>query len=86
MEFQAALGQAVREARAKRGWTQDALAEAVETDRAYIGNLETGRRNPSFSTLVRIADALGVRVSDLTARVDDLRGASLELRDDESPT
>jgi XRE family transcriptional regulator, regulator of sulfur utilization len=84
VEFQAALGLAMREARLRRGWTQDDLAAAADTDRAYIGNLETGRRNPSFSTLTRITDALGEPLSGLLERAEALRAApgEMELRDE----
>ena len=86
MEFQAALGLEIREARLAKGWTQDDLAAAADTDRAYIGNLETGRRNPALSTLARIAAALGVNVSALTASAEALERASgLELRDEDAP-
>jgi len=87
VEFQAALGRAIRDARVKKGWTQDDLGAAADTDRAYVGNLEIGRRNPSFSTLSRIADALGEKLSDVLADAERYRltPGDLELRD-EKPT
>ncbi len=35
--------------------------------RSYLADLERGRRNPSVRTLVKIANALGVSVSELLA-------------------
>lgn len=32
----------IREARIKKGWTQDQLAEAMDVSRGYIGQVETG--------------------------------------------
>jgi len=62
---QAALGSKVRQLRAGRGWTQEVLAERATLDRSYIAGIEAGLRNPSLKSLVKVAKALGVSVSDL---------------------
>lgn len=54
----ARVGQAIRELRLRRGWTQDELAKKVGMRRASISEIEGGRQ-PFPSTLDRIADALG---------------------------
>ena len=66
----AALGQAVRELRAARGVSQEALAELSELHRTYVGGIERGERNPSFTNLLRLAEALRVRPSELMAQVE----------------
>jgi transcriptional regulator with XRE-family HTH domain len=60
-----ALGAAVRELRARRGISQEALAEMSGMHRTYLGGIERGRRNPSLTNIRRVADALGVRTSEL---------------------
>ncbi len=50
----------IRKLRVERGWTQDALADAAEIDRTYIGRLERSNENPSLSVLDKLAGALGV--------------------------
>jgi transcriptional regulator with XRE-family HTH domain len=50
--------------RAGRGLTQKDLAELMDTDQAWLSSVETGRRpDPQFSTIVRMAQALGVTSS-----------------------
>lgn len=63
--LQAAFGQRVREIRSGKSLSQEALAEACELDRSYIGGVERGERNISLVNIHRIADALGVSVKEL---------------------
>jgi transcriptional regulator with XRE-family HTH domain len=60
-----AFGARVRELRKTAGLTQEALAGAAGMDRAFLVEIEAGRRNPSLDTIHRIADTLGVPVTDL---------------------
>lgn len=68
-----ALGDAVREFRSRRGISQEALAELSEMHRTYLGGIERGRRNPSYANILKIADALDVRTSDLIRRAEELQ-------------
>lgn len=61
-----ALGKRIREKRKKAGITQEHLAELCEFDPTYISLLETGKRNPAFLSVAKIAKKLGCSVSDLT--------------------
>ncbi len=60
------LGTRVRHIRTQRGYTQEQLAEECDFDRTYISLIERGRRNPSFTNLMKLASGLDVSVSDLT--------------------
>ena len=60
-----AFGQRLRELRAEKGLSQEALALACELDRTYIGGVERGERNVSLVNIHKIADALGVHVREL---------------------
>lgn len=57
----------IRELRAKRGLTQQKLAEVAGLDYKTIQRLEgkTPRRYPNIDTLEKIARALGINVSEL---------------------
>lgn len=59
------IGQKVRNIREKKGTTQEQLALNAGLNRAYIGYIERGERNPSTDTVVKIARALKVSPKDL---------------------
>jgi len=70
-------GKRIREIRIQRGFaSQEAFADYCKMHRTYVGILEAGRRDLHLKTIVRIADALGVTLSELFAGVD--RGESFE--------
>lgn len=55
----------LRAYRALAHMTQTDLAKAVGITRSVVNNYELGRSEPSFENLCRMADALGVEISDL---------------------
>ena len=55
----------IKATRKKAGLTQKALGEALGVTQATIQQLESGKRNPKFNTLQRIADALNVPIEEL---------------------
>ena len=59
------LGERIRALRDRCGLTQEGLAEKAGLSRGYIARLETGRQDPSATTLAAIAKALHVRVAKL---------------------
>lgn len=61
----AILGDRVRSIRAKRGISQEQLADLADLDRTYISGVERGIRNISLLNIVKIADALEVNPSEL---------------------
>lgn len=59
------IGGNLRQIRQSKGITQENLALEAGLNRAYIGYIERGERNPSTDTLVKIAKALKVSPKDL---------------------
>ena len=59
------LAQHLRELRLGKGWSQDKLAEYVDSDRTYISDIERGLRNPSIKMVARLAYTLGAKIGDL---------------------
>jgi transcriptional regulator with XRE-family HTH domain len=70
----AALGRAVQAIRAERGISQVQLAADTGFMQSWISNVEHGRRNVSWSNVGRLAEGLGVSVSELAARAELLSG------------
>ena len=62
-----AFGHAIREARVRKGMSQEALAHVCGLDRTYISGIERGTRNPSLMNILRVADALNMAPADLFA-------------------
>ena len=71
------LAEAVRRFRAARSWTLDDLAARSGVSRRLVVQIEQGHANPSIGTLLRLADALHVTLTDL---VSDQETATLGVR------
>ncbi len=59
------FGATVRRLRTEKGLSQEAFAAAVGIHRTYIGGIERGERNPTLTTIERIARALEVDPASL---------------------
>lgn len=59
------IGQRIREAREKRGLSQERLANEVALTRTSITNIEKGRQKVLVHTLFLLSEALGVSVVEL---------------------
>lgn len=68
-----ALGRAVRMLRKGAGLSQFAAAQKSGINRTYLGQVENGRRNPTYSTLVWLAHTLDVTVSELVRTAEEER-------------
>lgn len=69
----AALGEAIRRLRLEASLSQEQLAERAGTDLTQVGGIERGVRNPSYTTLLRLADALETSVGEIATFADELR-------------
>ena len=70
--FQAALGLAVKQRRSELDLTQEQLANDTDLHQRWISNVETGKRNPSYASLRRLAAGLELTASELIARAEEL--------------
>ncbi|MDR1327165.1 MAG: helix-turn-helix domain-containing protein [Heliobacteriaceae bacterium] len=59
------LGENIKKFRAKKGWSQQVLADHSVLSREYILRIEKGQKYVSLRKIFLIADALGVKVSEL---------------------
>jgi transcriptional regulator with XRE-family HTH domain len=60
-----AFGKRVRDERKKRGYSQESFAEVVGVHRTYIGMIERGEKNITLINILKIANALNMKVKDL---------------------
>jgi transcriptional regulator with XRE-family HTH domain len=70
--FQRALGLAVKARRQGLGLTQEQLSLRSELHQRWISNVETGKRNPSYSSLRRLAAGLELPASELLQHAEQI--------------
>jgi transcriptional regulator with XRE-family HTH domain len=46
------------------------VADRAGLSKAYLSQIETGKRVPSLALLLSLAEVLGVKIADLVARTD----------------
>jgi transcriptional regulator with XRE-family HTH domain len=76
--YVADLGQRLREARRGR-FTVKELAATAGVSSGLISEIERGRGNPSFRSLYRISQALGLRVGDLLSPESSRQPAAAQI-------
>ena len=65
----------------QRGFaSQEAFADYLKVHRTFIGHLETGRKDFRLTTIIRIAEALGVPLADLFIGLETGKPLKLEKR------
>ena len=64
------FGRVVSTLRAARGYSQEGFAAVAGVHRTYMGGIERGERNPTLTTILRIAQALQIEPAELFRRWD----------------
>lgn len=54
------LGENIKKIRLAKGMTQGDLCRKLDLDRSYMSNVENGKKNPTLSTIEKVAKALEV--------------------------
>ena len=62
----------MREQRLSRELSQEELALAADVDRTFVSQMERGIRQPTITTLIKLAGALGIQPSTLVVRMEKL--------------
>jgi len=66
------LGQRIKQARERKGWSQRALARQAGVRHAIISELETGKKTDTIGIILkRLARALGISVDYLLGTFED---------------
>jgi transcriptional regulator with XRE-family HTH domain len=66
-----AFGKVLQRLRKAKELSQDELSFRSQLDRTFISRLEGGLRQPTISTIIRLAEALGVSAASIVAEVED---------------
>ncbi len=63
------LAQNIRRLRLKKGLSQEKLARLADISNATLVKIESGAaKEPTITTVIKIADALGVSIDELVGR------------------
>ena len=59
------LGKNMKRIRLSKQMSQGDICRKLGVDRAYISNIESGNKNPTLSTITKLAKALRVSIDEL---------------------
>ena len=59
------LGLNLKKIRVEKSISQGDISRALKVARSFISDLENGKRNPTLSTIAKLAKAVGVSVGEL---------------------
>ena len=65
MDIQRSFGLKVQHLRKEKGLSQEKFALSIDMDRTYFASVEAGKRNIAIKNIQKIADGLGVSLSEL---------------------
>lgn len=60
------LGQRIRARRREINMSQEKLAHEASLDRSYVGRIERGEHNPTFTALIKLCRAMECDLAALT--------------------
>lgn len=63
--IQKLLGERIQELRRQTGLSQEKFALHINMDRTYFASVEAGKRNIAIQNIQKIAEGLGVSLSEL---------------------
>lgn len=64
------FGPVLRQLRDGKNLSQDALGEMVGVSGAFISMLESSQRHPNLDMVFRLAEALGVKASEMVSAME----------------
>lgn len=65
MDIQKLFGLKVQQLRKEKGLSQEKFALSIDMDRTYFASVEAGKRNIAIKNIQKIADGLGVSLSEI---------------------
>lgn len=71
-----AFGRALRRRRVNAGWSQEKLALEAGVARVFVSWMETGRKQPTFQTMLKLSAALNCSAAELVMEAEVLLATS----------
>ena len=68
--IQVCFGKACRECCKKMNISQEKFALSIGMDRTYYSSVEAGKRNIAIQNIKKIADGLGINISELMSKAE----------------
>ena len=72
MTIQEKVGKTIIKLRKEQRMSQETFAYESGIDRRYMSDIENGKRNISLDILERVADKLGIKLSEFFLEVDKI--------------
>ena len=72
MTIQEKVGKTIIKLRKEQGMSQETFAYESGIDRRYMSDIENGKRNISLDILERVADKLGIKLSEFFLEIDKI--------------
>jgi transcriptional regulator with XRE-family HTH domain len=72
MNYEKAFGKVLQSYRKAKGFSQEELSFHSQLDRTFISRLESGLRQPTISTIIKLAKALDVSAASIVAEVEEV--------------
>lgn len=70
------VGKVIQELREKKCLSQEVVSGLADIGRTHLSAIERGLRKPTLETLFRIADALGIKPSEIVIKIEEKNGQS----------
>jgi len=67
------IGLIIRNIRTEKGLSQEDLSYKCDLHRTYIGSIERAEKIPTIVTLEKVADALGVSLSEIFKQYEKIK-------------
>lgn len=64
------LGKAIKQLRKSKKFSQEVLSKKAGIARSHLAMIETGVKQPNFSTVWKLANALEIRPSELVKAIE----------------
>jgi len=66
------FGTIIRDVRNQKSISQEELSRKTGLDRSFLSQIETGKKSPSLSTILKLSKAFDINISDLMKKFETL--------------